>query len=314
MAFNILLSANSVHPEITLKDTATGTEAVIYTYGGLLNAFSINHRGQAKNIVQGFSSTADARTNGRNGFKSAKLSPFVCRMRRGQFSFEGKKYTIQKNYLQEHAIHGIVFDAVYSIEKMEENESHAFVQLCHEYPGTDSGFPFPYTIRIDWQLEAENKLTVSTHIRHNNPHPIPIADGWHPYFMLGGKVDDWVLQFDSETQLAFDADLLPTGKKISDNRFTNGGSLKGVQLDNSFELDFQKGPAKAVLSNREFVLRILPAKAYPILQVYIPDHRNSIALENLSGAPDNFNNGMGLIILPPGELQTFTTVYQLACL
>jgi galactose mutarotase-like enzyme len=52
-------------------------------------------------------------------------------------------------------------------------------------------------------------------------------------------------------------------------------------------------------TNANFRLTIEPDKEYPILQIYIPPHRNSIAIENLSGAPDNFNNKMGLVI--PGE-------------
>ena len=52
-----------------------------------------------------------------------------------------------------------------------------------------------------------------------------------------------------------------------------------------------------------------PEESYPYLQIYTPEHRKSIAIENLSGAPDAFNNGMGLKVLQPGELATFTTKY-----
>ena len=37
----------------------------------------------------------------------------------------------------------------------------------------------------------------------------------------------------------------------------------------------------------------------------------TIALENLSGAPDCFNNGIGLTILPPGGEKRFTARYRL---
>jgi aldose 1-epimerase len=45
------------------------------------------------------------------------------------------------------------------------------------------------------------------------------------------------------------------------------------------------------------------------LQIYTPATRDSIAVENLSGAPDCFNNGMGLLLLQPGHSQIFTVRY-----
>jgi aldose 1-epimerase len=58
-------------------------------------------------------------------------------------------------------------------------------------------------------------------------------------------------------------------------------------------------------------LEIIPARSYPYLQIYTPPHRKSIAIENLSSAPDAFNNGMGLVTLAPGESADFTTTYKL---
>jgi aldose 1-epimerase len=60
---------------------------------------------------------------------------------------------------------------------------------------------------------------------------------------------------------------------------------------------------------RKVQLEIYPEKSYPYLQIYTPDHRKSIAIENLSAAPDAFNNGLGLKVLEPGEAATFTTKF-----
>jgi aldose 1-epimerase len=136
-----------------------------------------------------------------------------------------------------------------------------------------------------------------------------MADGWHPYFTLGGSVDEWNIQFDSNTQLEYDAALLPSGKKLKDERFTKGGSLKDIQLDNSFELNAAIEGAKCILSNDMLKLIVAPDKSYPLLQLYIPPHRKSIAIENLSGAPDNFNNGMWRIDLAANEPTIFKTSY-----
>jgi aldose 1-epimerase len=52
-----------------------------------------------------------------------------------------------------------------------------------------------------------------------------------------------------------------------------------------------------------------PENSYPILQIYTPLSRKSIAIENLTGAPDNFNNGIGLLFLDPKKEYSFTTSY-----
>lgn len=311
MPFETIVTGEPGHPVITLTDLDTGSQAEIYCFGGLLNAFRVPHKSGLVNVIDGFSSVKDAMNNITNGFKSTKLSPFVCRMKRGEYRFENKEYTIQKHFLSGHAIHGLLYDADFTITDTLSAIDHANVTMEYNYKGTDAGYPFPYKMIISWKLEAANKLSVTTTLTHQNQTNIPIADGWHPYFTLGGSVDDYLLQFDSNCQLEYDVELLPTGKKFNDTRFTNASSLRGIELDNSFELDINMA-AKCVLENEAFRLTIEPGREYPLLQIYIPSHRNSIAIENLSGAPDNFNNGMGLILLSPGEEEVFTTSYTVA--
>jgi aldose 1-epimerase len=45
--------------------------------------------------------------------------------------------------------------------------------------------------------------------------------------------------------------------------------------------------------------------------LYTPDHRKSIAIENLSAAPNCFNNKMGLHIMQPQAIWNLETSYQL---
>lgn len=309
MSFKVSIEEQKGFPIITLTDTITGTEAEIYSFGGLLNAFRVMLNHSLFNVVDGFTGREDVEENITNGFKSAKLSPFVCRMFEGKYRLNNKEYQVNKHFLNGHAIHGLIYDRVYEIRGQESGNKSASIILQYDYKGNDAGYPFPYTIVLVWKLEAGNKLSVTTTISHHNLQPIPLADGWHPYFTLGGTVDEWNIQFDGTTQLEYDEALLPSGKKIKDERFIKGRSLKNIELDNSFELDAATGNAKCVLSNDRLQLTIQPDASYPLLQLYIPDHRKSMAIENLSGAPDNFNNGMWLILLSPGEEKSFTTSY-----
>ncbi len=312
MSFTIHINEEKGFPIILLTDKNLGTEAEIYAFGGLLNAFRVPVADKLFNIVDGYAGKEDISNNITNGFKSAKLSPFVCRMYKGRYHLNNREYQVHKFFLNEHAIHGLIYDAVYTVVQTEADNTKASVTLRYEYKGDDEGYPFPYNINLNWKLEAGNKLTVATTVSHHNAGPIPIADGWHPYFTLGGKVDEWNIRFNSSTQLEYDADLLPSGKKIKDTRFVHGCSLQNIELDNSFEFEEFNTQARCVLSNDTMQLTIEPDSSYPLLQLYIPDDRKRIAIENLSGAPDNFNNKMGLVLLPPDEQKTFTTSYRLA--
>jgi aldose 1-epimerase len=308
MRFKVTINTDQAEPIIELQDSVAGCTAELYAFGGLLNALTIPLNGAPFNCIDGFNSVAEAKEHITTAFKSAKISPFVCRLSNGNYHFNGKKYTIKKNYLGNNALHGLIYDAVYSIGEMSASEESASINLHFHYAKNDPGYPFDFDISLCWNLSPDNLLSVTTSISHQNDMPIPFADGWHPYFTLGTSIDLCNLQFSSDCQLEFDEALIPTGKKIKDDRFIEQHSLKNIFLDNSYELALG---GKCVLSNEHLQITVLPDKEYPILQVYTPEHRNSIAIENLSGAPDNFNNGIGLLMLIPNKVYQFKTSYQI---
>ena len=106
MRFTVEINQESLHPSIILKDNYTGCFAEIFSLGALLNAFHIPKGNSTVNIIDGFESIEEAAANTTNGFKSAKLSPFVCRLKNGEYSFRMKKYTMKttrlKNSIENH--------------------------------------------------------------------------------------------------------------------------------------------------------------------------------------------------------------------
>lgn len=311
MSFSVHIDHSQAAPVITLKDANSKTSAEIYAFGALLNAFNLVDGTNKINVVAGFESVEDAQNSITNGFKSAKLSPFVCRMREGKYSWDEDHYQVKKFFLSNHAIHGILYDAIYEIQYTEANHEQAKVELRYAYPGHVPGYPFPFLIQVQWTLEKGNQLSVETSVTNASPSTIPLSDGWHPYFNLGTSVDDCSLAFSSNQQLVFDEDLLPTGALITDNRFKDGASLKDVFLDNCFELDKSLQQPYCKLSNASLELTIEPESSYPYLQIYTPPTRDMIAIENLSSAPDAFNNQMGLQTLEPHTTKVFKTTYTI---
>jgi len=308
MSFTATIYNDSSSSAIVLKDEISNTEVEIYSFGAIVNKFQVKVGDKQQNVIDGFASPNAAAKEMVPSFKSAFLSPFTCRMNEGKYAFDTANYQIEKFFLPPHAIHGLVFDSIYSIDKIEQTESFASVQLSYTYNKEDAGYPFTYSIIQHWKLEKDNKLSVTSTIQHSNSFAIPYAQGWHPYFTLGTSVDDCTLQFTTDKQVEFDDTLLPTGTIINDNRFKDGALLEGIFLDNCFHLA-DDSQHTCTLKNDAISITIIPDNTYPYLQAYTPPHRNSIAIENLSGAPDCFNNGLGLLHIQPNTPTKFTTTY-----
>ena len=316
--FSVTITNEGDALKAVLKNTATSTVAeILPSCGAILHAFSVQHDGRALNVIDGYDNAGDFKDNCTSkGFKSCKLSPFVCRLKRGWYSFGQSTYHIHKFYLGENALHGLLYDAVFIVTDQYADETKASVTMKHEYRAEDMGYPFNYDCLVTYELTEANSLSIITEIINKDEGIIPVSDGWHPYFTLGGKIDDLQLEFQSKAMIAFDEQLIPTGNALPYQEF---GALKKIGetfFDNCFVLDQTECQPLCVLRDvgRHIQIEIHPGSAYPYLQIYTPDHRRSIAIENLSAAPDAFNNGMGLITLAPGTSTSFKTKYKITTL
>jgi len=301
MAFNIVRRLHEGWELVELEDDRSGSRVeIIPMAGAILNGWEVKNMGKRLDIIDGYSGKEDFLVNVHKGFKSAKLSPFVCRLKNGRFNWDGQEFSIQKFMLNGDGLHGIIYDCPFTVTSSGSNESQCFVEMKFDYAGDFVGFPFPYSALIRYTLMAENKLHISTKITNKGKVSMPLSDGWHPYFKLGGKVDDWWLKLTSDQMLEYDKSLIPTGDYIQNNDFPTGRIIGALKLDNGFKLNRNDSPY-CVIKGNDISIEFIAETNYPFLQLYIPDHRESIAIENLSSAPDAFNNGIGLIVLQPDE-------------
>ena len=303
---------------IVLKDLSSNTSAeIIPACGGILHSFNVWHKDAFLNVIDSYNSKEDFEKNvTAKGFKGSKLSPFACRIKNGTYKFGDDTYTIEKKFLGNNAIHGLLYDADFTVTYQYADEEHAGIAIEYKYRGTDKGFPFHYDCVITYHLKKNNELIVSTDVFNRDESLMPIQDGWHPYFTLGGKIDDLLLEFQSKEHLLFDKQLIPTGRIV---RYEEFGSLKKIDdaaFDDCFTVNFAECRPLCVIRDpvQKIQIEINPEKSYPYLQIYTPPHRQSIAIENLSAPPDSFNNGISLIILPPQANTIFTTSFKVTAL
>jgi aldose 1-epimerase len=307
MSFSIDIQPISNFKKVHITNNANGNSIDIITKGGLLNSWkqSIDQWDiiDGNDFEQGWGNFES------DGFKSGKMSPYACRLYKGQYTHLNKSYQIEKFYLGDHALHGILYDAEYEIKDTTIKENSAGLTLVHHYLGTDKGFPFNYEIVLTWTFHSNNKVNIQTTITNQSTQTIPMMDGWHPYFTLGECINNCTLQFEHKGMLVYDKALLPTGSFISNPQFNSPALISNTHLDNGYLMDTSN--PTCTLENEKYTLIVQSNKEYPYLQLYTAPNRKSIAIENLTAAPNCFNNKMGLHIMQPQEVWTLETSYQL---
>lgn len=313
--FSIHKKTEDGFEKIVLKNDLTNNYAVIIpSCSAMLHEFVVEKNNEKINVIDSYPSYDEFKNHlEEGGFAGCKLSPFVCRISDGKYTFGEKEYFIQKSLPAKNALHGELYDRSFIITAETANELNASITMKYEYRAEDPGYPFKYDCLVTWQLEGDNKLTVITESINKDEGLIPMQDGWHPYFSLGDSIDDLHLEFQSKNMVEFNSELVPTKRLLDYNRFSTIEKLGDTQLDNCFTLDMQECQPLCVLRNVEknMEVQFLPHESYPYLQIYTPPHRRSIAIENISGAPNAFNNGMGFITLEPGQSAIFQTSYKI---
>jgi aldose 1-epimerase len=314
MSFNITQEKQEDLNLLQISDLLTGIQVrILPEAGALLQEYSIPLGNRRIQVVSGYKNEADLKKNYSSSYRSAKLSPFVCRISRGRYTYQGQSFEFENKFGDGSAIHGLLYNKPFRVTAEKKSPEEASVQLEYHYNKDDPAYPFQYRTTIRYTLKTSGRLYLETTVQNFSPVPIPIADGWHPYFSLEGEVSDWLLSFRSRKNVAFDEKLIPLGHLVETTGFYKPAPIGDQFFDHCYALDEDtQRPAATLLNPRNGLrLSLFPDHSYPYLQIYTPPDRKSIALENLSAAPDSFNNGMGLIILEPDHLQSFSVLYQL---
>jgi aldose 1-epimerase len=308
MSFEIQIAPLSHFELVRLIDTSSNTVIEIATKGALLNSWQVMGHSKSLEIVGGNDFSKGWVNFENNGFRGGKMSPFSCRLENGQYTIDNTTYTLEKFYHDKHALHGILYDAVFTIQSTDANAESAMINLAYHYKGTDKGFPFDYSLLIKWQLHKNNLVTVETIITNISESTIPMMDGWHPYFQLDSSINDTSITLKAKGKIEYDEDLLPTGKLKDENEFTISKKIEDLHLDNCYLVDASENTC--LLENDQYQIIVQPIMNYPYLQLYTPSDRKSIAIENLSGIPNCFNNKIGLQLMKPHQNLLLKTSYQ----
>jgi len=312
MAFSVEHITVRSRPYIKLHNAEDFHVTIIPSLGAMLHAMEVPLNGSSLNLIDSYDDAEISEEAIATSFKGVKLSPWPCRIADGKYKFDKKDFTISKRFKDGSALHGLLFDQPFQYVDEYATEDTAWVLLRNGYEGTDPGYPYIYQCDVKYALHPGRLLEIETTIHNLSEGEIPIADGWHPYFQLGGKVDDWEIHFPAMSMVEFSERLIPTGMLVPYSKFNEPRKIGSTNLDNCFFLKIHEFKPVCTLSNpaNNVSVHFFTNPGYSYLQLFIPPSRKSIAIENLSGAPDCFNNHMGLTRLPPGAGRTFRVFYQ----
>lgn len=300
----------------TVCDLRHGVELEILTgHGGFINAYRRDMGRGKRNWLEGYFSEEDLRNRLDSSHCGARLLPFPNRLHDGKFQFNGVEYQLPCNFpVQGHAIHGLVFSLPWRCTLSQVKDSSALLQLEVQWEGKAGVYPWAFRAVSSFILHAGGAVTIWSEVENLSSSPMPLGEGWHPYFSLEGILDEWLLEMPQAHRLEVDDRGIPTGNLIADNTFAKAIPVGNRFLDGCFLMPKGDGRGEIMLRDPHNNLQFLlwqDTEHYRFVQFYSPPHRKSLAIEPMSCPANAFNSGTNLIVLAPGQTQTLQWGFEL---
>ncbi|MFP3298312.1 MAG: aldose 1-epimerase [Thermocladium sp.] len=214
----------------------------------------------------------------------AILAPFANRVRNGEYVFNGVIYRLPVNN-EGHAIHGFVKDKEWQVIE----RSDAFISMGLELKN-EPGYPFKLLFNAKYEIR-NNGLDFSLMVINADEKAAPITVGAHPYFTYTTPRNEWLIDAGDVYRLEAIGNI-PTGRMIPQRLVTRVG-----EYDDCFKIN--KDEIQLIFSEDWGIS--IKLRGFHFIQLFTPSWANAVAVEPMTGAPDAFNNGIGLITLGPGK-------------
>ena len=230
---------------------------------------------------------------------SALLTPWVNRVRNGNYSFKGKNSQLPINEpALGNAIHGLLARVPFTLVQKTESS----VTLEHAYQGAEPNYPFPFTFRYTYTLAEEGGLEITFMAQNTGSTSMPFACGWHPYFSFPNtKAADLSIKFHPTSRFLSDSQMIPLKEENLQGKSEFVFSQEKV--DHVFRLEPREKHVTEFIDHKHQRSLFLTQSSvqFPFLVVFQPEGYHSVAIEPMTANTDAFNTGDGLIELAPSE-------------
>ncbi len=275
---------------------------VIPSLGGMVFQICLHAEGKNKEILRE-DSLDQLKENPL--FRGRMLFPFNDRIEKATYVYQGTPYTLKSNCEEDgSAIHGFLYNQSLKVTSTKSDSDQAILELFFSSSSNEfAGYPFSIELTIKYILSHKG-LRIEWDISNQSSQSIPMALGWHPYFKLGDSIKEATLVIPGNKYIEVDESLMPTGNKVpcqnSAFDFRQGRQIGKQDLDIAFTAPAQ---GASQLKKNETIIELSQDPIYfKYVQVYVPDSKDSIAIEPITSPTDAFNRPhLGLIEMEPHQ-------------
>ena len=317
-----------------------GMVAKITEYGAILTEVWVPDRaGQLTNVVLGFDNLGQYLKG--HPFFGATTGRVANRIAKGQFTLDGKAYTLAVNNGPNHLHGGLKgFDKkLWKSRALPATDKSVAVEFTYTSPDGEEGYPGTLAVKVTYTLTDDNELRIDYEATTDKATIVNLTN--HSYFNLAGSgaILDHVLHINADRYTATDAGLIPTGelapvkgtgldftqpRRIGDRIGDYKSLAKGY--DHNFVLNHDGGKFGLVARVEEpksgRVMEVSTTE--PGVQLYTANHldgkttgvggvkygqHQAFCLET-QHFPDSINNpSFPTVVLRPGQIFKSTTVH-----
>ena len=150
-----------------------------------------------------------------------------------------------------------------------------------DQPDLLDAFPFPHVLRVSVRV-GRRRVRVDTTVDATGATPVPVSFGWHPYWQLPGRRDDWSVALPDVAHAA----SRPAGDPHRSRARVEPAGTRVLRDHDFDDLYAFAGARTAELRGDGRRLRLAIDGGYPYLQVFAPADRGFCCLEPMT-APTN---------------------------
>jgi len=279
-----------------------GQRAVVVQVGGGLRAYEVD----GFPVLDGYGEEEMASAG-----RGQVLAPWPNRLADGRYELDGQTWQLPLSEPeQRNAIHGLVRWSSWDL--LDATASR--IRVGHVlWP--QAGYPFTLALEVDYELSAAG-LRVTMRARNAGSRAAPFGAGMHPYVRadLGG-IDGSALRLPAERWLETSGRRIPTGRALgvagTDYDFREPRRLGATAMDVALTglVRDADGLARTELRSADGgrLVTVWVDRHFEYLMLFTGDtlaegeRRRSLGVEPMTCAPDAFRNGLGLILLQPGQ-------------
>jgi aldose 1-epimerase len=238
------------------------------------------------------------------------LIPWPNRLAGGRYDFAGKTCQLPLTEpAKNNAIHGFARWMTWAVE---ERASDRAVLGLTMYPR--SGYPFLLRVDVEYRVTPDGVRVVTT-ARNAGDTALPYGCGFHPYLSAGAPlIDDCTLELPADSWVSVDERQIPTGTRPVEGTpcdFRRGRVFGSDHLDTAFTGLSRDADGLArvrlISPDRSRAVTVWLDGTYRYVMIYSGDtladvarRRRALAVEPMTCAPNAFQSGDGLTVLPPG--------------